>query len=122
MYLIVKQIHIILVIISVSLFQLRYWRFKYPNHKPSRLYKIAPHLIDTLLLTSGVFLAWLAGFSPFHVGWFGIKLLAVLSYIILGFVAMKTTGVKQWLAYVLASFTVLYVMLVAHFKTPTPLP
>lgn len=122
MYLIVKQLHVILVIISVSLFQVRYWQIKYRNRQPNGFYKIAPHLIDTLLLSAGVYLAFLAGHSPLDSVWFGVKLLAILGYIVLGFVAMKTTGVKQWLAYVLATFTVLYVMLVAHFKSPSPLP
>lgn len=122
MYLIVKQFHIILVIISVSLFQFRFWKFKYQQPTSNQFYRIIPHLIDTLLLTSGIYLAWLAGFSPLHTSWFGVKLIAVIAYIVLGIVAMRTSGFKQWLAYGLATLTVLYVLLVAHLKTTWPMP
>lgn len=122
MYLILKQIHITLVSISVALFQIRYWRTKYLKHQPNPIMRVLPHIIDTFLLSAGVLLIWLARFSIQLNNWLGIKLFAVVVYILLGFVAMKSAGWKQWLAYWLATLTVLYIMLIAHFKTPWPLP
>ena len=122
MYHIVKQIHVILVIISVALFQVRYWRIKYLQQQPSRIIRTAPHIIDTLLLSAGIYLAWLAGYSPFNSTWFLVKIIAVISYILLGLIAMRSNGVKQWLSYFLATATVLFIMLVAHLKTAWPFP
>ncbi len=122
MYIIVKQMHVILVIISVALFQVRYWRIKFLQQETNKLSKVMPHVVDTLLLIAGVSLAWLGGFSPFNSHWLLVKIIAVVAYILLGFIAMRNVGLKQWLAYLLATIIVLYIMSVAHLKTVWPLP
>ena len=57
--------------------------------------KIAPHVIDTLLLTLGVVMAFNIGASLFD-GWLGAKLLGLLAYIGFGVVTMRadSQGVK----------------------------
>lgn len=49
----------------------------------------APHLVDTLLLISGLVLAWRARLAPHLVPWFGIKLLLIVVYITLGIIAIR---------------------------------
>ncbi len=120
MYLIVKHVHVVLVIVSITMFQFRYWRQRYFNLPPNRLIKVLPHVIDTLLLTSGIGLAWVAGFSPSNSDWLLIKLLALLFYIVMGSLAMKKTGTLQWTAYLLATVAVLYMLLVATSKQSWP--
>ncbi len=120
MYPIVKQSHVILVLISVALFQLRYWRYKVPKQTPPKLIKISPHVIDTLLLISGVALAVMAGFSPLNSGWLLAKLLALVIYILAGTWAMKASGQRQWNAYLLATVAVIYMLLVATHKLAWP--
>lgn len=82
--------------------------------------KVLPHVIDTLLLISGIVLAVMAHLVPWLVPWLGVKLLALLAYIGLGTVAMKSSGGRQWWAYVMATLAVAYMVLVATLKTPWP--
>jgi uncharacterized membrane protein SirB2 len=53
--------------------------------------KILPHTIDTLLLLSGLYLIHLTRFIPFTPAapWLTEKLICVVVYIALGFVALK---------------------------------
>lgn len=117
MYLIVKQIHFWLVLMSITLFQFRYWFYKFRTVEPPRLARILPHLLDSLLLLSGVTLAWMAAINPLQHSWLGVKLLALLGYIVFGTLAMKHTGRWQWLGYLLATAAVLYMLWLAIHKT-----
>ena len=116
MYPIVKQSHVILVITSIFLFQFRYWRYQVQGNPSHLLIKIAPHVIDTLLLLSGVALAVLAGFSPNNSPWLMAKLIALLAYIIFGMLAMKKSGSIQWGGYFIATLAVFYMISVATYK------
>jgi len=55
----------------------------------SRSAKVLPHLIDTLLLVSGIALALSIQQYPFTVGWLTAKLIALLAYIVFGSIALK---------------------------------
>lgn len=121
MYPIVKQLHVILVITSITLFQFRYWRFQVYKQTPHRFFKVLPHGIDTLLMLSGISLAVMAHISPINSSWLLYKLLLLLAYILLGTLAMKRQGMTQWLSYLLASAVVLYMLLIAYHKTAWPL-
>jgi uncharacterized membrane protein SirB2 len=55
----------------------------------TRFSRVAPHVLDTLLLASAVWLAWRLGAYPFVHGWLTAKLLALLVYIALGSIALK---------------------------------
>lgn len=52
--------------------------------------KVVPHIIDTVLLASGVALVFITGFIPFTPAalWMTEKLTCVLAYIALGYVAL----------------------------------
>ncbi len=121
MYPIIKHTHIILVLLSVVLFQFRYWLFKVRHKTPPVAIKIMPHVLDTLLLVSGISLAWLAGFTPFNSMWLLTKLLALVIYIVAGTWAMKADGRRQWSAYIVATLAVIYMLAVATQKQPWPL-
>ncbi|MGJ8662167.1 MAG: SirB2 family protein [Marinicella sp.] len=121
MYPIVKQLHVILVITSITLFQFRYWRFHVGQKSPKLIFKIAPHVIDTALLISGISLAVLAHFSPLNTPWLLYKLLLLVGYILLGAIAMKRHGMIQWLSYLLATIFVLTMVLLAMYKSTWPL-
>lgn len=43
-----------------------------------------PHMVDTLLLVSGVSLAWYYSFNPAQQPWLATKLVLLLCYIVLG--------------------------------------
>jgi len=48
-----------------------------------------PHGIDTVVLGSGLWLAWTLGATPGHAPWLYAKLIGLLLYIALGMVAMR---------------------------------
>ena len=120
MYPIVKHFHVVLVVTSLTLFQFRYWRYQVAEHNLPKLMKIMPHVIDTLLLVSGISLAVWAGFSPMQFDWLWYKLLALLLYILMGTLAMKKSGSIQWMGYLLATAAVVYMILAARQKTALP--
>jgi uncharacterized membrane protein SirB2 len=86
----------------------------------ARWLRIAPHVVDTVLLASGVTLAWMSGQYPFARGWLTAKLLALVVYIVLGSVALKRgrSKVSRTVAFVLAMLAVLYIVSVAFTRNP----
>ena len=85
-----------------------------------RVFKIAPHIIDTLLLASAIWLAVQYGLSPGDNPWLMAKIIALLVYIGLGTVALKRGKTKQiriiaWLA---AMSVFAYIVAVAVTKSP----
>jgi uncharacterized membrane protein SirB2 len=87
-----------------------------------RLVRIAPHVVDTLLLASAVWLAWFLGQTPFVHGWITAKVFALLAYIVLGMVALKrgrTKGVRAG-AFAAALASAGYIVWVALTRDPSP--
>lgn len=87
----------------------------------ARFVRIAPHVVDTVLLTSAVALAWLSGQYPLAQAWLTAKVAALLVYIVLGAVALRhgqTLRVRA-IAFVLALCTVLYIVCVALTRQAT---
>lgn len=121
-YLWVKNLHMTSVVISVSLFVLRGtlellarpWR-------QWRLLRVAPHVIDTVLLGSALWLAWRIGQYPFVQGWLTAKVLALLAYILLGMRALgKNTPQGQRLPFFVAALlSVAYIVGVAFTHSPS---
>ena len=88
-YLLVKYLHVTCVVLSVSLFVLRgSLELLAQPWRQWRLLKVAPHVIDTTLLTAALWLAWRIGQYPFVNGWLTAKVLALLAYILLGMRAL----------------------------------
>lgn len=84
------MLHIGLALISGLGFALRgFIRLVLRKPLAHPLVRFGPHLIDTLLLASGVALWMILGLSPLAAGWFGLKLLLVVIYILLGITAFR---------------------------------
>ena len=84
-------LHLVCVVSTISLFVVRYWWQYTNNPKLSRRWvKVVPHVVDTLLLLSGVGLVWITHYLPFTVrgAWLTEKLFGVIIYIVLGFIAL----------------------------------
>ncbi|MGL4600723.1 MAG: SirB2 family protein [Plesiomonas sp.] len=97
MYIFLKHLHMTTLAISVSLLVLRFiWSLCGTKVMQQRWVKIVPHINDTLVLLSGVSLMVITGFYPFtpHTLWMTEKLLGVVIYILLGFVALKESKNK----------------------------
>jgi len=82
--------------------------------------KVAPHIIDTLLLGSAIALAITLQISPFEQTWLLAKIIGLLLYIALGTVALKRGKTRQirMTALILALLTFGYIVKVALTKSP----
>jgi len=87
-----------------------------------RFVRVAPHVVDTVLLASAVWLAWFLGQVPFVHGWITAKVLALLAYIVLGSIALKrgrTKGIRAG-AFAAALAAAAYLVAVALTRDATP--
>ncbi len=79
--------------------------------------KTLPHVIDTLLLSAGITLAILLQQYPFIDAWLTAKVVALLVYIVAGWLALRAkTRQKKLQAYVIAITVFLYIVWVALTK------
>jgi len=85
-----KTLHVACVVLSVGGYFARgVLRRRDSPWLQARFVRIAPHVVDTLLLVSGVALAVRLQQYPFVHGWLTAKVLALLAYIVLGAVGLK---------------------------------
>jgi uncharacterized membrane protein SirB2 len=121
-YLLVKYLHVTCVLISVSLFVLRgVLALMSRPWRQWRVLRVAPHIVDTVLLGSALWLAWRIGQYPFVNGWLTAKALGLLAYILLGMRALgKNTPQSQRLPFFVAALlTVGYIVGVALTHSPS---
>ncbi len=89
-YLFLKQVHIAFAVISFAGFALRWsWRAAGSGLARHRLTRVVTHLVDTLLLLTGVLLIITTAQYPWHTAWLAAKLCGLLVYILLGMAAMS---------------------------------
>ena len=109
--------------VSGSLFLLRgAWMLRASPSLQQRWVKVAPHVVDTLLLGSAITLAAWSGQYPFVQGWLTAKVIALIGYILLGTIALKrgrTRAVRAG-AFVGALAMFGYIVAVAVTKNPNP--
>jgi uncharacterized membrane protein SirB2 len=120
-YLALKWLHIGCAILSIGGFTLRGVLMLADSPLlATRFARIAPHLVDTVLLASALWLAALIGQYPFVQGWLTAKVLALLAYIALGSVALKRARSKpaRAAAFALALVTAAYIVSVAVTREP----
>lgn len=118
-----KIVHVSCVATSFGLFFLRgYWLLRGSPAMRQRWVKIAPHSIDTVLLSSAVALAWQLGYSPLHTPWLAAKIGALLLYIGLGMLAFRFA--RSWsirvIAWLCAQAVFFYIVAVALTHEPLP--
>lgn len=124
-YLLIKQAHIALVLLSLAGFVLRgWWMLRGSALLQRRITRVLPHAVDTLLLASGIGLAAWAHLNPVHQPWLMAKLMALLAYILLGTVALKRGRTRTVRATALAAALAVYgyMLAVATHHDPWPLP
>ncbi|MFZ4833674.1 SirB2 family protein [Rouxiella sp. Mn2063] len=112
----VKNLHIVVIILSISLFVLRFfWMWSGSSMLQKKWVKITPHINDTVVLVSGFSLMFQTSTYPFSADgtWLTEKLFGVIIYIVLGFIALSKRPRSQkirWIAFILA-MGCLYVVL-----------
>ncbi len=116
-----KHLHMTLAVLSISLFTLRFiWTFANSSKLQAKWVKIAPHIIDTLLLIFGVVMAVQYSINPIEKLWLGEKLLAVVAYIFTGYFTLKLARNKpmQIIGYLGAMGWVMLIVRLAMSREP----
>jgi uncharacterized membrane protein SirB2 len=120
--LLIKQAHIICALISVSGFVLRgVWMMRGSSLLRRPAVRVAPHIVDTLLLATAIALLALHGWSPLGFPWLIAKIVGVLVYILAGSIALKygRTRRTRVTAFILALGAFAYIVAVALSRNPT---
>lgn len=90
MYLALKVIHVVCAVITISGFLLRgYWMMVSSPRLDLKLTRIAPHIVDTLFLLSGIAMLWIVSLNPFTQAWLVAKFAGLVGYVILGTIAIR---------------------------------
>lgn len=117
-YLQIKQAHIGLVLLSGGLFALRGLLLlagqRWANARPIRWLS---YTIDTGLLTAALMLLVVLKLNPFVVPWLAVKLVLLVVYVVLGYIALKRArGWPRlaWYVAALACFGFMYTVARAH--------
>ena len=118
-YLIVKYSHQIFVTITILVFNIRFFLlWKNPEKPLASFWKALPHLNDTMLLFTGLWLMKITHFSPLNAPWLGTKILLLLAYIALGMIMMRARprSAKFYAVYLLAICCVACIVYLAKTK------
>ena len=121
-YFLVKTLHISCVVLSITLFVLRgTLQLQSRPWRQWRVLRLAPHIVDTVLLSSALWLAWRIGQYPFVDSWLTAKVLALLAYILLGMRALgkKTPASQRPVFFAAALLSVSYIVGVALTHSPS---
>jgi uncharacterized membrane protein SirB2 len=120
-YLLVKYLHVASVVLSLSGFAARgALMLRGSPWLNARFVRIAPHVVDTVLLGSAAWLAWFLQQYPLVHGWLTAKVVGLLAYIGFGMVALKRGRTLRTRAvfFVLAIAAAAYVVSVALTHDP----
>lgn len=112
----IKDIHVLTVVISITLFFIRgVWMIQGSSMLRKTWVKIVPHINDTVLLISAILLAASIHQYPFTHGWLTAKLVALVAYIIVGSLALKRgkTKTKRVIFWFIAMAIFVYIVGVA---------
>lgn len=114
-----KTFHLLFVLIAFSSFVGRVIVSETrPELLKQKLFKIAPHVIDSLLLLSGIALVVSGSWATTGHGWIIAKIIALLAYIGLGVITLRSRSTFRWLAFAGAMTCFAYIGIVAVTKNP----
>ena len=117
-YFLIKELHITAAALSIIFFMVRaYWSVTGSGKLQLPVVKIAPHIIDTVLLVCGIILTFMLGvLQP----WIVAKLLALVLYIGVGTIAIKRgkTAGSRGIAALIAIAIFFYIIGVALAHDP----
>ena len=118
----VKHLHVLLAYVTVAGFAARgVLAILDSPIREQKWLKVAPHVIDTVLLACGVALAIHLSLSPLAHGWLLAKIVGLVAYIGFGVLAMRaSTRTLKVVGFVAALTTVLYLFRVAYTKAVWP--
>jgi uncharacterized membrane protein SirB2 len=120
MYPTLKIIHVAAAILTISGFTLRgFWMMSGSPNLARRIVRIAPHIIDTIFLLSGIALIQVLHLPVLTQPWLLMKFAALVAYILLGIIALRRGRTMQIrvTAFLLALATFAYIAGVAMSKS-----
>lgn len=122
-YIALKSIHVASVVLSLGGFFMR--GLLMLSESPllaARWLRIAPHIVDTVLLASALWLAATIRQYPFVHGWLTAKVLGLLVYIGFGAIALRHGRTRRIRAsaFCVALAAAAYVVAVALTRSPVP--
>ena len=120
-YLAFKHLHVTCVVLSGLGFALRGWWMLVDSPRlKTRLARVVPHVIDSVLLGSALVMAWQSSQYPFVQGWLTAKFFGLLAYILCGTMALKRARTKgqRVVFLVLALLAYAYIVGVALTRNP----
>jgi uncharacterized membrane protein SirB2 len=120
MYEILKHTHLTALAISFLLFFVRgYLMMRESNTTKHKVFLIAPHIVNLILIGTGISLAVLLHLNPAGESWLAIKLVALVIYIILGILTFKHPNINVRKAlWLLALVVFAFIVSVAESKNP----
>ena len=121
MYESLKTIHVAAALLTISGFVLRgLWMLSDSPRLGHRLTRVLPHVIDTLFLVSGIGLIVVLRLPLTAQPWLLMKLAAVVTYILLGTIALKRGRTRRIriAAFIVALATFAYIVGIALYKSP----
>jgi uncharacterized membrane protein SirB2 len=120
-YPLLKQVHLITVALTLSLFLLRgWWMLRDSPRLQDAWVRVVPHVVDTLLLASAVGLMLILRQYPFAHDWLTAKVLALLAYIALGTIALKRGPTKTVRTAAFAAALAVFAYIVTTALTRNP--
>ena len=120
-YLLAKYLHVGCVILSLGGFAARGALMLAGSPVlNAKLVRVAPHVVDTGLLASALWLSWMLRQYPFVDGWLTAKVLGLVVYIGLGAIALRRGRTKRLriAAFAGAAATAFYIVSVALAHDP----
>jgi uncharacterized membrane protein SirB2 len=123
MYLTLKMLHMTCAMLSIVGFTLRgVLKLQGSALVEKKFFKIAPHIIDTVLLASAIALTVILGQYPLADAWLTAKVIGLVLYISLGLVTLRfaKTQPVRLLAFVAAIAVFAYISMVARTHNPLP--
>ncbi len=122
-YFALRDVHITAVATSIGLFVLRgALRLANSPQLDRPVLRVAPHVIDTVLLASAVLLAVIVRQYPFVNAWLTAKVVGLVAYVVLGSLAIRRgrTPRVRALAFAGALASVAYIVATALHHDPNP--
>ncbi len=120
----IKEVHVTLAVLTAFLFCYRGVLMLNGSDRLHRKWlRIAPHVVDTFLLVTGLWMAVTIYSHFYYQPWLIVKIIAIVIYIVLGSIAIKRgrTRTIRALAFLGSLAVLIYIFTVALNKTPVPL-
>jgi len=123
-YTFVKFVHVCCAALSYAGFFARGVLMIQSAPPQARWLRVAPHIVDTVLLASAIALVAMSRQYPFIEPWLTAKVIALLIYIGVGMIALRSGTTKRGCvtAWIMAQLVFIYIVAVAVTRSPILLP